>query len=131
MHRLEDTQERLARERRQQPRCTTRYHMHYGTKEEEEEEEEAEEWRMQNVETRRHQHQPRKNSFTFVKLPSFSGECDPNLYLGWEAKVEIFFNVCEVEGDQNSLEFFDYVMQWWHQTVMHIGLNKSYLGFSP
>jgi len=49
--------------------------MHYWSKEEEEEEEE-EEWRMQNVETRHHQHQPPKNSFTFVKLPSFSGECD-------------------------------------------------------
>ena len=96
MQRLEDTQKRLARERRQETRCTTRYHMHYGSKEEEEEEE----WRMQNVETRRHQHQPPKNYFPCVKLPSFSGECDSNLYLGCEAKGEQIFNVYKVEEDQ-------------------------------
>ena len=31
---------------------------------------------------------------------SFSGECDLNLYLVWEAKVEHIFNVYEVEEDQ-------------------------------
>ena len=59
--------------------------------------------------TRRHQHQPPKPSFTFVKLPSFSGESDPIVYLGWEAKVEQIFNVYEVKKDQKvklaSLEF--------------------------
>jgi len=53
---------------------------------------------------------------------------DPNLYLGWEAKVEQIFNVYEVEEDQKvklaSLEFLDYAMQWWHQIVMDIDLNK-------
>ena len=48
--------------------------------------------------------------------------------LGWEAKVEQIFNVFEVQEDQKvklaSLEFLDYAMQWWHQTVMDIGLNK-------
>jgi len=33
----------------------------------------------------------------FVKLPSFSGEGDPNVYLGWEAKVEQIFHVHEVQ----------------------------------
>jgi len=37
MQRLEDTQEKLARERRWEPRCTIRYHMHYGREEEEKE----------------------------------------------------------------------------------------------
>jgi len=36
--------------------------------------------------------------------------------------------VYEVEKDQKvklaSLEFLDYAMQWWHQSVMDIGLNK-------
>ena len=77
MQRLEDTQERLARERRREPKCTTRYHKYYGSEEKEEEE-----WRVQNVENRRHQYQPPKTSFPFVKLPSFSGESDLNLYLG-------------------------------------------------
>ena len=38
MQRLEDTQQRLARERRREPRHTTRYHMNYGSEEEDEEE---------------------------------------------------------------------------------------------
>jgi len=51
------------------------------------------------------------------------------VYLGWEAKVEEqFFNVYEVEENQKfklaSLEFLDHVMQWWHQVVMDIRLNK-------
>jgi len=64
--------------------------MHYGSEEEKEEEEE---WRVHNVETRRHQQQSPKTSFPFVKLPSFSRESDPNLHLGWKAKVE-FFLMC-------------------------------------
>jgi len=83
---------------------------------------------VHNLEVKRHQHQPPKNSFPFVKLPSFSGDSDPNVYLGWEDKVEQIFNVCEVEEDQKvklaSLEFLDYAMQWCHQTIMGIGLNK-------
>ena len=56
MQRLEDTQERLARERRREPRRTTRYHMHYETEEEEE-------WRVQNVET-----PTTKDLFSFCKV---------------------------------------------------------------
>ena len=79
-------------------------------------------------ERRQHQHHPSKISFPYVKLLSFSGKSDPNIYLGWEAKVEQIFNVHEVQEDQMvklaSLEFLDYAMQWWHKTVMNIGLNK-------
>ena len=64
----------------------------------------------------------------FVKLPNFSGEGDPNVYLGWEAKVDQIFHVHGVLDEQRvrlaSLEFLDYVMQWWHKTLMDIGLNK-------
>jgi len=64
----------------------------------------------------------------FVKLSSFSGDSDPNVYLGWEAKCEQIFNAHEVQDDQKvklaSLEFLDYAMQWWHKLVMDIGLNK-------
>jgi len=74
------------------------------------------------------QHHLSKIYFPYVKLPSFSGESDPNIYLGWEAKVEQIFNVYEVQEDQKvklaSLEFLEYDMQWWHQTVMDIVLNK-------
>jgi len=62
-----------------------------------------------------HQHHPFKIYFPYVKLSSFSGESDPNIYLGWEAKVEQIFNVHEVQEDQKlkltSLKFLDYAMQ--------------------
>jgi len=81
-----------------------------------------------SFEERRHQHPPSKTSFPFIKLPSFRGKSDPNMYLGWEDKVEQIFNVYKVQEDQKvklaSLEFLDYAMQWWHQTVMDIGLKK-------
>ena len=45
-------------------------------------------------------HQQPKKTLPFVKLPSFNGDSDPNVYLGWEAKVKQTFNVYEVEDDQ-------------------------------
>jgi len=82
--------------------------MHYGSQEEEEG------WRVQSFEARCHHQQPKK-TLPFVKVPTFNGDSDPNLYLGWEAKVEQIFNVNEVAVDQKiklaSLEFEDY-MQW-------------------
>jgi len=124
IQRLEANQESMVRERRREPRRHRRHHMHYGSYEDEDQD-----WRGHNFEERRHQHQHQpKNSFSFVKLPSFSGKSDPNAYLGWEAKVEQIFKVYEVEEDQKvrlaSLEFVDYARQWWHQTLMDIGLNK-------
>jgi len=83
---------------------------------------------MHQYDQRRHPHQPSKSFFPFIKLPSFNRESDPNVYLGWEAKVEQIFNVCEVQEDQKvrlaSLEFLNYAMQWWDKVVMDIGLNN-------
>jgi len=94
--------------------------MQYGSQEEED-------WRVQNYEARRHYQQPKK-TLPFVKLPSFNGDNDPNVFLGWEGKVEQTFNVYEIEKDQKVklafVEFEDCAMQWWHQTVMDIGLNN-------
>jgi len=33
-------------------------------------------------------HQEAKSHLSFVKVPSFSGDSDPNVYLDWEAKCE-------------------------------------------
>jgi len=78
------------------------------------------EWRIHNYEDR-HQNVG-KPYLPFVKLPSFSGEGDPNVYLGWKAKLEQIFYVHEVQNNQKvrlaSLEFMDYAMQWWHKTLM-------------
>jgi len=112
--------ERPQRQRRYHHRYESRSSQNYhGHKEEAE-------WRMHNYDDRRQN--VAKPYLPFVKLPSFSGECDLNVYLGWEAKVEQIFNVHEVQNDQKvmlaSLEFMDYAMQWWHKTLMDIGLNK-------
>jgi len=79
---LEVTQERETRERRWEPRKISRSYTHYGSQEEDQD------WRVHNFEERHHQQPLPKPSFPFVKLPSFSGDSDPNVYLGWEAKVE-------------------------------------------
>jgi len=97
--------------------------MHYESYEDE-----NEDWRMPHADDRHLQHQHQKPSFPLVKLPSFNGDTDPDLFLGWEAKVDQIFNVYEVDEDENvklaSLEFVDYAIQWWHQVEMDIGLKK-------
>ena len=90
LQRLEEAQERQPRERRWESRRATRSYTHYGSQEEDQD------WRVHNFEERHHQHPPPKPYFPFIKLPSFNGENDPNVYLGWEDKVERIFNVYEV-----------------------------------
>ena len=56
-----------------------------------------------NARPRHHHHEERRQHVADpyspnVKLPSFSGESDPNVYLGWEAKVEQIFDVNGVHG---------------------------------
>jgi len=120
LQRLEATYDRPQRERRYNPRRESRSYQDYGSHEDEVE------WRMHHFYDRRQN--VVKPSLPCVKIHSFSGEGDPNIYLAWEAKVEHIFNVHEVQDDQKvklaSLEFLDYAMQWWHKTVMDIGLNK-------
>ena len=122
--RLQRLESSLVRQpRRWKNRRATRSFTQYGSHEEEED------WRLNQFDQRRqHQHHAPKISLPFVKLPSFSEEGDPKIYLGWEAKVEQIFNVHDVQEDQKvklaSLEFLVYAMQWWHKTVMDIKLNK-------
>ena len=109
LQRLKAAQERETRERRWEPRRVSISYMHY------ESQEKYQDWRVHNFEEKCHQHPPPKKSFPFVNLPSFSGDSDPNVYLGWTAKVEQIFNVYEVQKDKKiklaSLEFLDYAMQ--------------------
>ena len=50
------------------------------------------------------------------------------MYLGWEAKCEQIFYVYKVKEDQRvhlaTIEFLDYALQWWHKTLMDIGLRR-------
>ena len=116
MQRLEEAQERKYQERRWELPRSTRHSMHYESQEHD--------WRVHNFDKRHHQHQQQpQHSFDFVKLPSFSGSNDPNLYLEWEAKVEHLFNVYKVTEDQKvmlaSLVFLDYAIQWWQRIDGH------------
>jgi len=108
LQKLESAHDRPSRGRRWNQRRDSRSYHQYGSQEEEEE------WRLNNFEERRRH--VSKIYLPYVKIPSFSGEGDPNIYLGWEAKVEQICNVHEVQEDQKvklaSLEFLDYVMQW-------------------
>jgi len=89
LQRLEAAYDRPQRGRRYHPRGESRRYQNYGSHEE------VDKWRMHHVDDR-HQNVA-KPSLKFVKLPIFSGEGDPNIYLGWEAKVEQIFNVHEVQ----------------------------------
>jgi len=108
LQRLEVAQARQTQERRWEPPRATRHSMHYGSQ--------GHDWRVHNFSNRHHQHQQQpQHSFNFVKLPSFSGNNDPTLYLEWETKVEKLFNVYKVTEDQKvwlaSLIFLDYAIQ--------------------
>jgi len=92
LQRLETAYDRPQRGRRYHLRRESRSYQDYGSHEEEDE------WRMHHVDDRR-QHVANP-SLTFVKIPSFSAEDDPNIYLGREEKVEQIFNVYEVQDDQ-------------------------------
>ena len=91
LQRLEVAQERQPRGRRWEQIRDFRSYTHYESQKEDQE------WRVHHFEERRHQH-PTSN-FPSLKLPSFNGERDPNVYLEWEAKVEQIFNVYEVQED--------------------------------
>ena len=74
-------------------------------------------------------HQDTKAKLPLVKMPSFNGVSDPNVYLDWEAKCEQIFDVHEVHDDHKvklaSLEFSDYAMKWWHSVVKDIIYHKG------
>jgi len=92
IQRLEMQHERPLRHRRQHHRYESRSSHSYGSYDEETK------WRRHPYEERRQN--VAKPYFSFVKLPSFKGDGDPNVYLGWEAKCEQIFNVHEVQDDQ-------------------------------
>jgi len=92
LQRLEMQHERPQRQRRHHHKYDSRSYHTYGDYDEEAE------WRRQPYEDRRQR--VAKSYLPFVKLPSFSGDSDPNVCLVWEAKVEQIFNVHEVQDDQ-------------------------------
>ena len=58
-----------------------------------------------------------------VKIPSFQGKNDPEVYLEWEKKVEFIFE-CHNYSEEKKvklavIEFTDYALIWWDQLVMN------------
>ena len=64
-----------------------------------------------------------------VKIPSFNGDSDPNVYLDWEAKCEQIFDLHKILDEHKyklaTLEFSDYAKEWWHKIVMDIIYRKK------
>lgn len=57
-----------------------------------------------------------------MKMPPFWGKNDPDLYLKWGKKVEHIFE-CHNHYERKklkhvSIEFTDYVLNWWSQLVI-------------
>ena len=58
-----------------------------------------------------------------MKIPSFQGKNDPEVYLEWEKKVEFIFECYNYSEKKKVklavIEFTDYVIIWWDQLVMN------------
>ena len=64
-----------------------------------------------------------------VKIPSFQGKNDPEVYLEWEKKVELIFE-CHNYSEEKKvklavIEFTDYVIIWWDQLVINRRRNHE------
>ena len=64
-----------------------------------------------------------------MKIPSFQGKNDPELYLEWEKKVELVFD-CHNYSEMKkvklaAIEFSDYAIVWWDQLVMNRRRNRE------
>ncbi|WKA10625.1 hypothetical protein VitviT2T_028190 [Vitis vinifera] len=58
-----------------------------------------------------------------MKIPSFQGKNDQEVYLKWEKKVEFIFE-CHNYSEEKKvkvamIEFTDYAIIWWDQLVMN------------
>jgi len=74
-------------------------------------------------------YQDAKAKLPSVKIPSFNGDSDPNVYLDWEAKFEQIFEIHAIQDEHKyklaTLEFSDYAMKWWHRVVKEIIYHKG------
>ncbi|KAL6345118.1 hypothetical protein AAG906_013602 [Vitis piasezkii] len=66
-----------------------------------------------------------------MKIPSFQGKNDPEVYLEWEKKVEFIFECHNYSKEKNVklvvIEFTDYAIIWWDQLVMNRRRNYERL----
>uniref|UniRef100_A0A2N9GLY6 Retrotransposon gag domain-containing protein n=1 Tax=Fagus sylvatica TaxID=28930 RepID=A0A2N9GLY6_FAGSY len=64
-----------------------------------------------------------------MKIPSFQGRTDPEVYLEWEKKIDLVFD-CHNYSEEKKvklavIEFTDYVIIWWDQLVTNRRRNNE------
>ncbi|XP_035542985.1 uncharacterized protein LOC118346088, partial [Juglans regia] len=64
-----------------------------------------------------------------IKIPSFQGKNDPEVYLEWETKMEMVFdchNYSEIKKVKlAAIEFTDYAIVWWDQLLINRRRNRE------
>ncbi|XP_074565168.1 uncharacterized protein LOC141821722 [Curcuma longa] len=64
-----------------------------------------------------------------MKIPSFQGKSDPDVYLEWEKKVELVFDCHNYSEEKKvklaAVEFIDYAIIWWDQIILSRRRNKE------
>ena len=64
-----------------------------------------------------------------MKIPSFQGRTDPEVYLEWEKKIDLVFD-CHNYSEEKKvklviIEFTDYIIIWWDQLVTNRRRNNE------
>ena len=64
-----------------------------------------------------------------IKIPSFQGRNDPEVYLQWETRMEMVFdchNYSELKKvNLAAIEFIDYAIVWWDQLLVNRRRNRE------
>ena len=64
-----------------------------------------------------------------IKIPSFQGKSDPEVYLEWETKMKMLFdchNYSEImKVKLVAIEFTDYAIVWWDQLLINRRRNRE------
>ena len=109
---------------RRQPPNNRRHSDHsHGDSESQGDDEAYEEYqprrRRNHANPRRHRNTEESLGGIKIKVPSFQGKNDPEVYLEWEMKVEQIFSCHSYSEGKKvklaALEFTDYALVWWDQ----------------
>jgi hypothetical protein len=64
-----------------------------------------------------------------IKIPSFQGKNDPEVYLEWETKMETVFDCHSYSEIKKvklaAIEFTDYAIVWWDQLLINRRRNRE------
>jgi hypothetical protein len=64
-----------------------------------------------------------------IKIPSFQGKNDPEVYLEWETKMEMVFDCHSYSEIKKvklaAIEFTDYAIVWWDQLLINRRRNRE------